>query len=143
MKKSDSMGYVAYAVMLAIALLVGFLVLRPQITAYYSSFQLNPVVLVLISILVGIIITAIFMEIGHLIGAKIGHYNVSKSLCLGIGFKKDKNGKKVITAGNFDGITGETIIVPKDIKKSKPFAYIYMPLVFALDRKSTRLNSSH
>jgi hypothetical protein len=132
MKKNDSMGYVAYAVMLAIALLVGFLVLRPQITAYYSSFQLNPVILVLIAIVVGIIITAIFIELGHLIGAKIGHYNVSKSLCLGLGFKKDKNGKKVMTAGNFDGITGETTIVPQDIKKSKPFAYIYMPLLFVL-----------
>lgn len=126
------MGYVAYAVMLAIALLVGFLVLRPEISAYGNYTGINSILLVVLAIVVGIIITSVFLEIGHLIGAKIGHYTVTKSLCLGLGFKKDKNGKRIMTVGNFDGITGETIITPNDVKKSNPSAFIYMPLLCVL-----------
>jgi hypothetical protein len=53
---------------------------------------------------------------------------------LGIGAKRQKNGKMKFSFSDFDGLTGSTAIVPKDIKKSNPRHSIYLPLVFFLFR---------
>lgn len=133
MKKNDTMGYVVYALMLITAVLVGLLVLQPEFGSDAAkTLTMHPVVIVLVAIVIAIILTGVLIEAGHLLGAKIGKYDVSSSVALGIGFKKDKEGKKKFFFGNFDGITGETIIVPKDVKKSNPHPFIYFPLLFVL-----------
>jgi len=133
MKKNDTMGYLVYALMLVIAVMVGLLVLQPEFRKYTTEqLGMNSIVLVLISIVVAIVITAIFIELGHLVGAKVGKYTVSSWVVLGLGFKKNKEGKNKFYAGGFDGITGETIMVPKDVKKSNPHPAIYFPLLFVL-----------
>lgn len=132
MKKNDTFGYLAYALMLALAVCIGFFVLRPDFASGASYLTMNVFLLVFLSILVGIVFTSLLLELGHLLGAKIGHYEVTAWICLGIGFKKNKDGKKKFFLGSFDGLTGETIVTPKDTKKSNPRISIYMALLFLL-----------
>ena len=129
MKKNESLGYLAYALMLVIAVCVGFFVLRTDFSNT-SNYSMNVYVLVLLSILVGIVLTALLLELGHLLGAKIGHYEVTGWICLGLGAKKKKDGKKKFFVGNYDGLTGETIVVPLDANKSNPRPIIWMGLLF-------------
>ncbi len=130
MKKNDTMGYVAYLLMLAIAVCVGFFVLRPDFSAGTTYLTISPYILVLLSILIGIVFTSLVLELGHLLGAKIGKYDVTGWVCLGLGMKKKKDGKKKFYAGNYDGLTGETIVSPLDSQKSNPRPIIYMGLLF-------------
>lgn len=130
MKRNDTLGYLVYALMLAMAILVGFFVLRPDFSSSSANFTMNVYVLVLLSILVGVVITSLFLEVGHLLGAKIGGYEITAWICLGLGFKKKKDGKKKFFAGNYDGLTGETTVTPKDADKSNPRPMIYMGLLF-------------
>ncbi len=132
MKKNDTFGYIAYALMLALAVCVGFFILRPDFASGASYLTMNVFLLVFLSILVGIVFTSLLLELGHLLGAKIGHYEITAWICLGIGFKKNKDGKKKFFLGNFDGLTGETLVTPKDTKKSNPRISIYMSLLFLL-----------
>lgn len=129
MKKNESLGYLAYALMLVIAVCVGFFVLRTDFSNT-SNYAMNVYVLVLLSILVGIVLTALLLELGHLLGAKIGRYEVTGWICLGLGTKKKKDGKRKFFVGNYDGLTGETIVVPLDANKSNPRPIIWMGLLF-------------
>lgn len=134
MKKNEAMGYVAYLLMLAIALLVALLVVRPVFsnTDYFNALPMNSFLFIIIAVAVGVLLNALFIEMGHLIGAKMGHYKVTSWICLGIGWKLGKDGKRHATVSSFDGLTGETKVVPLDAKKSNPRHMIYMPLLFLL-----------
>jgi hypothetical protein len=134
MKKNDAMGYVAYLLMLVIAVVVGFAIIRPIFSSStYAGTQPMPgVLLVFLALLVGIVFNAIILELGHLVGAAIGKYEVRSCAILGVQFKKKENGKTKVGFASFDGITGETVIVPKDAKKSNPAHTIYMPMFFLL-----------
>ncbi len=127
MKRNDFATILAYIGMIAIALLVGFLVIRPIILEWNSDIKLLVVILALVG---GILLNAILLELGHLLGAKVGHYIVYSLCVFGITFKKDKEGKTKVTFGGFDGLTGETKISPKDIEKSTTSGLIAFPLVF-------------
>ncbi len=116
--------------MLAMAVVVGFFVLRPDFSSSSANFTMNVYVLVLLSILVGVVITSLFLEFGHFLGAKIGGYEITAWICLGLGLKKKKDGKRRFFAGNYDGLTGETVVTPKDADKSNPRPIIYMGLLF-------------
>lgn len=131
MKKNESLGYLAYLLMLVVAICVGMFVLRSDFSSTYaSSISVSSYALVIIAIVVGIIVTAVFLEVGHIVGAKIGRYDVQRFVILGIGRKKKNNGKWVSYFGSFDGLTGETSVTPKDVKKSNPRPIIYMGLLF-------------
>jgi hypothetical protein len=134
MKKNEAMGYVAYLLMLAIALLVALLVVRPVFSNsdYFAALPMNSFLFIIIAVAVGVLLNALFIELGHLIGAKMGHYKVTSWICLGLGWKLGKDGKKHATISSFDGLTGETKVVPLDEKKSNPRHMIYMPLLFLL-----------
>lgn len=132
MKKNDSFGYLVYALMLALAVCVGFFVLRGDFSSGASYLTMNVFLLVFLSILVGVVVSALLLELGHLLGAKAGKYEVVAWICLGIGFKKNKDGKKKFFMGSYDGLTGETIVTPKDTKKSNPRFSIYFSLLFML-----------
>jgi hypothetical protein len=133
MKKNDTMGYVAYALMLGVALIVAFVVIRPLMTSgNIATLPMNQYLYVFLLVLGGIIINALFIELGHLAGAKMGRYSIDSWICLGVGCKKQRDGKMKFAFSEFDGLAGGTVIVPKDLKKSNPRHYIYMPLVFFL-----------
>jgi len=133
MKKNDTMGYVVYGLMLAVALVVALVFVRPIMNeATPSDLPLINYVYVLVLVAGGILVTSALLELGHLIGAKIGHYSIDQWTVLGLGVKRQKNGKMKFTFSDFDGLTGGTVIVPLDLKKSNPRPYIYMPFVFFL-----------
>lgn len=134
MKKNDLMGYIVYALMLGGAVWVGLSFIRPTISDenFATYIPMNGVVLVLLAVLVGVLLNAVILELGHLLGAKLGHYKVVSWTCLGIQFKRGKDDKFKGGFGPFDGITGETKVVPLDAKKSNPRQMIYMPLVLFL-----------
>src|SRR5574344_78666 len=134
MKKNDAMGYVAYALMLGLACGIGFGVLRPYFynTDVYGSAPFNNILFVLVAVVIGIVLNAVFVELGHIIGCKLGHYEITSVNILGLNFKKQENGKFKFSFAEFDGFTGETKYVPKDVEKSNPRHIIYMPLLFLL-----------
>lgn len=130
MKKSELMGYLVYAILIAVAVLVGLFAIRPIIDQYQASAPLNYFAILAIAIIVGIVFNAIILELGHLLGALIGHYKVYSWIVLWLGFA-EKNGKMKGVVRNYDGFLGETKIYPTS-EKSSPRAYIYMPLVLFL-----------
>jgi hypothetical protein len=134
MKKNDAMGYLVYALMLGLAVGVGFGILRPYFSNYdvYGDAPFVNVLFVLVAVLIGIVVNAVFIEVGHIIGCKVGHYDITSVSILGFTFKKQENGKFKFGFAEFNGFTGETKYVPQDVKKSNPRHIIYWPLVFFL-----------
>lgn len=131
MKKNDAMGWIVYILMLGIAAAVGFLMLRPALSEY--ALPMNNILFVVITVVAGILISAILLEVGHIIGAKMGKYKLTKVNILGAQFKKKKDGKFHFSFSfSFDGLTGETAMTPKDVEESNPRHAIYMPLLFLL-----------
>jgi len=126
MKKEDVASLLVYAVMLVMALLVGLLVIQPLIQS--SPINVNPYVFTILMVIVGLIINVIIIELGHIVGGKIGHYNIVSVNMLGFCFYKAL-GKWKFGFRNFDGLTGETVLAPKD-EKSNPKAYIWFPVLF-------------
>ena len=130
MKKSELMSYLVYAIILAVIVLVGLFAVRPIMTDYAAYAPLNSIVFIILAIVVGGLFNAILVELGHLLGALIGHYKVYSWIVFWLGFA-EKDGKMKGAVRSFDGLTGETKIYPTS-EKSSPRAYIYMPLVLFL-----------
>ncbi|MBO4540556.1 MAG: hypothetical protein J5736_01075 [Bacilli bacterium] len=129
MKRNDFATILAYIGMIAIALLVGFLVIRPILLDWSSDLKL---LVVILSLVVGILLNSIFLELGHFLGGKAGHYLVYSVCVFGIALMKDKTGKTKLGISKYDGLTGETKLSPKDIGKASATGVIAFPLFFYL-----------
>ncbi len=127
MKKNDTLGYLVYVIMIALAAVIGVVVVRPDFIK--GDFNLHPVVISLFSIIGSALISALFLELGHLIGAKAGKYKVVKWIVFGLGFEVKEDGKKHFVFANFDGLTGETYAIPMDNEKSNPRKMIWLGLL--------------
>jgi hypothetical protein len=132
MKKNDLWSWLVYALMVLIIVVVGWFIVRPILNNENTVLPINAIALVLLSVAVGIIVNAFVMELGHLTGASMGNYAIASWIVLGFGFKRDRKGKMQFVFASFDGLTGETRIVPKDVQKSNAKHYIYLPLVYFL-----------
>lgn len=147
MKKEDVISYIVYALILVAAILTVVFAINPLLSgedAYSNGlpvFNYSPVVYSIITIVISIIFGGILVEVGHVLGAKIGKYKIISVNILYFNFYKTKNeqGKDTFKFRfkSFDGLTGETIVMPvtgKDGKYiSKPGAMIYLPnLLLAL-----------
>lgn len=147
MKKEDVISYIVYALILIAAILTVVFAINPLLSgedAYLNGlpvFSYSPVVYSIITIVISIIFGSILVEVGHVLGAKIGKYKIISVNILYFNFYKTKNvqGKDTFKFRfkSFDGLTGETIVMPvtgKDGKYiSKPGAMIYLPnLLLAL-----------
>ena len=147
MKKEDVISYIVYALILVAAILTVVFAINPLLSgedAYLNGlpvFNYSPVVYSIITIVISIIFGAILVEAGHVLGAKIGKYKIISVNILYFNFYKTKNvqGKDTFKFRfkSFDGLTGETIVMPvtgKDGKYiSRPGAMIYLPnLLLAL-----------
>lgn len=131
MKKNDFAVFVVYVAMFALAIVAGLVWIRPMTSQFSNSVGINPIVLIILSIVAGILLNALLLELGHLTGAKIGKLRLRSFIVLGFGFKKGKAGKK-IGFHSFDGLTGETKVAPKDREKSSLMGYIAFPLIYFL-----------
>ena len=130
MKKEDITGLIVYLIIIALAIVFGFTVLQNHSSeSQLSGFQY--VLYILGSIVAGIIFNAILFEMAHVIGAKIGKYEILSVNILGFCFYKD-SGKRRFKFSSFDGLTGETKILPKEgmVEKANPYPYLFFGSLF-------------
>ncbi len=129
MKKEDIAGLIVYLLIFAVAIIFGLTVLKNY--AVDSGLKtISYVFYVLGAIIVGLIFNAFLFELGHVVGAKIGRYEVLSVCILGLTFYKVDGKRKVKFAG-YDGLTGETKIAPKNEKKaSNPTPFLLFGTIF-------------
>ena len=132
MKKEDISGLIIYLIIIAFAIVFGLTVLQahnsPSDTAIPGFYY---VLYIIGSVLIGTIFNAILFEMAHVIGAKIGKYEIVSVNILGLCFYKDA-GKRKVRFTSFDGLTGETKIVPKEgmVEKANPYPYLFFGSLF-------------
>ena len=130
MKKEDISGIVVYLIIIVLAVVFGLTVLQTH--ASESTLSGFPYVLYIVgAVLSGAIFNAIMFELAHVIGAKIGKYDILSVNILGLCFYKSE-GKTKVKFASFDGLTGETKIVPKKdmCDKATPYPYLFFGSLF-------------
>lgn len=132
MSKEDLVSSIVYLLMIAVAVAVGYVMLAPVIQKNYLGSGGTLFFFLILSLIIGLLVNSILIEFGHLIGAKIGKYEILAFNILGLAFFKVKEDEKFILKfkfpKTFDGLTGETVITPKN-EKSKPMLFVFLPLV--------------
>ena len=134
MKKEDILGLVVYLIIIALAVVFGITVLQTHNSQSALNGVWNGFAYILYvggSVIVGAILNASLYELGHVIGAKVGKYDVISVTILGLCFYKDE-GKRKVKFASFDGLTGETKIVPKQgmVDKANPYPYLLFGSLF-------------
>ena len=132
MKKEDISGLVVYLIIIVLAVIFGLTVLQAH--APESGMSGFPYVLYIVgSVLAGTLFNGILFELAHVLGAKLGKYDIISVNILGVCFFKE-DGKRKIKIASFDGLTGETKIVPKEgmVSKANPYPYLFFGSLFFL-----------
>ncbi len=128
MKKQDVAGLIVYALMVVIALLVALLIIRPLFEKGIFAGPMPLYYLWTFLIIIGsLLFNAIGLELLHLLGAVVGGYKVVEFTVFGLSLYK-KEGKWRFGFKTFDGLTGATIVAPKN-EKSKLAAYVWFPII--------------
>lgn len=117
MKKEDVSGIVVYLLILAIAVVFGLTILREYSSQWDSVFIY--ILFIFGAILTGVIFNAVMFELAHIAGAKAGRYQILSVDILGLLWYKDGDKSKFKFSG-YDGLTGETRILPKKGAKKEP-----------------------
>lgn len=132
MKKEDVSGIIVYLLILAIAVVFGITVLREH-SASSNMDTFVYILFILGAILTGILLNSILFEVGHILGAKAGRYEIVSVNILGLLWYKEE-GKTKFKFSGYDGLTGETVILPKkDAKKEpNPTPYLMFGTLFYL-----------
>ena len=117
MKKEDVSGIVVYLLILAIAVVFGLTILREYSSQWDSVFIY--ILFIFGAILTGVIFNAVMFELAHIAGAKAGRYQILSVDILGLLWYKDGDKSKFKFSG-YDGLTGETRILPKKDAKKEP-----------------------
>ena len=128
MRKEEITSFIVYIAMIVVAVILGFTVLRElvsQLDQDLVPFH-NQFVFALVVVLLAILVNSILIEVGHVIGGKIGGYTVASFNVLWFCWYKTKGRVKFGFKG-YDGLTGETKIRPK---KENPNAlpYVWGPI---------------
>ena len=128
MKKEDITGLIMYLLILAVALVFGLTVLQPYFA--HSTFKTGIIyaLYILGAVAIAVVSASLLFEVGHILGAKIGGYKIISVCILHLLFTKEE-GKIKIKFGPFDGLTGETKILPKS-EKSNPRPYLLLGTLF-------------
>jgi hypothetical protein len=117
MKKESIFGIVMYLLIFAFAVVYGFTVLQRHFQNSAMTAVWQYALYIIGCIVVGIILSAILFEFGHALGAKAGGYKIVKFTILYFTIYVD-NGKHKFGFRRFNGLTGETLIVPNYAKKA-------------------------
>lgn len=125
MKKENIIGILIYLLVFAVAIVYGFTVLQTHFQHSAIKEVWQYAIYIIVSVLGGVLMTGILQEFGHFLGAKTGGYRiVSFNLFyLTIYLNKDKYRFKF---SSYDGLTGETKIVPNYKKKENPNPYPFL-----------------
>ena len=130
MKKEDVIGLIIYLIIIALAVVFGLTVLQTH--QVDSAFQGGLYYLfVFLSVIIGVLFNSILFELAHIAGAKVGKYEILSVTIIYFSFYKD-NGKFRFRFSSFDGLTGETKIVPKKgyEDKANPTPYLIFGSLF-------------
>ena len=134
MKKEDILGLIIYLVIIALAIVFGITVLQAHnpdsaLNGVWNGFAY--ILYVAGAVILGAIFNATLYELGHVLGAKVGKYEILSVTILGLCFYKDE-GKRRVRFASFDGLTGETKIVPKKgmEDKANPYPYLLFSSMF-------------
>ena len=125
MKKESIFGLLMYLLIFAFAVVYGLTVLQTHFKYSAMNAVWQYAIYIIGCILVGILISAILFEVGHVLGAKVGGYKVVKFTILYLSIYLE-NGKYKFGFRKFNGITGETLIVPDYSKKAQPTPYPFL-----------------
>ena len=130
MRKEDVSGIIVYVLILAIAVVFGITVLRE----HAMNSGLDTVIYVIYifgAILSGVLFNAVMYEMAHIAGAKAGRYDIISVDILGLLWYREE-GKTKFKFKGYDGLTGETVILPKkDVKKEpNPTPYLLFGSLF-------------
>ena len=117
MKKEDFSGIIVYILILAIAIVFGITVLRQHAAKFDNTIVY--ILFVVGAIASGILFNAVMYEVAHILGAKAGRYQIVSVNILALLWYKEE-GKTKFKLSGFDGLTGETKIVPKENAKKEP-----------------------
>ena len=132
MKKEDVSGIIVNLLIVGIALVFCFTVLsnHQNQSGMYGFGYWGYIVGAVLS---GILFNAILFELAHMAGAKVGRYEIISVCILGLTFYK-LDGKRRVKFANFDGLTGETKILPRtDVEKMpNPRPYLLFGSLFFL-----------
>ena len=131
MRKEDVSGIIVYLLILAVAIVFGLTVLREYSNQWDSVFLY--ILFIFGAIASGVIFNAVMFEMAHVLGARAGRYEVLSVNILGLLWFKDGE-KTKFKFSSYDGLTGETKILPKkDTKKEpNPSPYLLFGTLFYL-----------
>ena len=130
MKKEDVSGVIVYLLILAIAVVFGITVLREH-AANSNMDTIVYIIYILGAIITGVLFNAVMFEMAHILGAKAGRYEIVSVNILGLLWYKEDHKTKFKFSG-YDGLSGETVILPKkDVKKEpNPTPYLMFGTLF-------------
>ena len=121
MRKEDVSGIIVYVLILAIAVVFGVTILREH--AISASDAMGGTIIYIIyifgAILSGVLLNAVMYEMAHIAGAKAGRYKIISVDILGLLWYKEEDKTKFKFKG-YDGLTGETVILPDENAKKEP-----------------------
>ena len=126
MKKESIVSILIYLLVFAVAIIYGFTVLQTHFAN--SSFKevWMYALYIVVSVIAGVFASGLLTEMGHLLGAKAGGYKVVSFCLFYFTIYVDKEGKRKFKLGGYDGLTGETKIIPNYEKKEKPNPYPFL-----------------
>lgn len=134
MKKEDVSGVIVYLLILVLAVVFGLTVLKEHQAGSWFSMNSSFILFIILSIFVGLIFNSIIFELAHIAGAKVGGYKVLSTSILGLTWYKTQENKTKFKLGSYDGLTGETRILPdfenKKHKEPNPAAYLWFGTLF-------------
>jgi len=123
MKKEDVAGLIVYMLIIAAAVVYSLTILNTHYSmSTYGTSVIAYIGYVLVSLLIGIVSSAILLEVGHVFGALIGRYQITSVCVLYFTFYKAEKSWK-FKFKSFEGLTGETKIAPKS-EASNPTAFL-------------------
>ena len=125
MKKENIFGIVMYILIFAFAVVYGFTVLQTHFQSSAMTAVWQYALYIIGCIIAGVLISSILFEFGHALGAKVGGYKIVKFTILYFSIYLDNN-KYKFGFRRFNGLTGETLIVPNYSKKEKPNPLPYL-----------------
>ncbi|MFA5481154.1 MAG: hypothetical protein WC282_02050 [Bacilli bacterium] len=129
MKKEDVASLIVYAIMIGLALFIGLGIIQPLFQNNPSATD-NEYVFAILSVLVGVFINGVLIELGHILGGLIGKYRLQSVNLFGFCFYR-KDDKVKFAFKTFEGLTGETKLVPK-IETANPRPATILPLLLYL-----------
>ena len=126
MKKEDIYGAIVYGVMILIALFVGLEIIAPAFRTL-GIVGASQYAYAIFTIAGAFLINVLLLELGHVLGAIVGGYEIKSINVLGIAFYRSTKGWR-FGFKSFEGLSGETVVAPKNAK-SKPILNLWGGLI--------------